>query len=271
MTVLPADWIGLILIVYILGLKHGMDPDHLATIDGLTRFNATVKPRLSRWSGFFFSLGHGIVVTLVAVFVTLFYNDWDAPLWLQDFGAWISVVFLYLLGFANLIAVAKSRPEEIVRSVGLKSRLLGKLIETSHPVLIAFIGALFALSFDTVSQAALFSLTAASIAGWAFPMALGVIFMLGMMTTDGVNGWWVARLISRADQRAAVASRVMGLAVAGLSILVGTVGLARQLSPSVAAHTEGRELIFGIAVVAIVIFSFLLGKRLARVEGRISP
>lgn len=271
MTVLPADWIGLILIVYILGLKHGMDPDHLATIDGLTRFNAAAKPRLSRWSGFFFSLGHGLVVTLVAVVVTLFYNDWNAPLWLKEFGAWVSIIFLYLLGFANLVSVARTRPDEIVRSVGIRSRLLGKLTEVSHPVMIALIGALFALSFDTFSQAALFSLTAASFAGWAFSMALGVIFMLGMMTTDGVNGWWVARLVSQADQRAAVASRVMGLAVAGLSFLVATVGLARHVSPSMAAHLEGRELMLGIAVVMIVVLSFLLGKRLARVDNRIGP
>ena len=33
---------------FLLGLKHGLDPDHLAAIDGLTRFNAARRPRLAR-------------------------------------------------------------------------------------------------------------------------------------------------------------------------------------------------------------------------------
>ncbi|MHB8167493.1 MAG: HoxN/HupN/NixA family nickel/cobalt transporter, partial [Sulfuricella sp.] len=54
---LPHDWLALLALVFVLGLKHGFDPDHLATIDGLTRFNAANnKPHLSRWSGLLFSL-----------------------------------------------------------------------------------------------------------------------------------------------------------------------------------------------------------------------
>ena len=37
---LPNDWLALLAVVYALGLKHGMDPDHLATIDGIARSNA---------------------------------------------------------------------------------------------------------------------------------------------------------------------------------------------------------------------------------------
>ncbi len=34
---LPNDFAGLVLMVFLLGLRHGMDPDHLATVDGLAR------------------------------------------------------------------------------------------------------------------------------------------------------------------------------------------------------------------------------------------
>ena len=37
---LPTEWTALCALVFLLGLKHGFDADHLATIDGLTRFNA---------------------------------------------------------------------------------------------------------------------------------------------------------------------------------------------------------------------------------------
>ncbi len=97
---MPQDWLGLVLLVFILGLKHGMDPDHLATIDGLTRFNALRRPRVSRWSGFLFSLGHGAVVTLVAGIVAVAAGEWTAPAWLEDVGAWISILFLFALVFA---------------------------------------------------------------------------------------------------------------------------------------------------------------------------
>ena len=66
---MPSHWLALVGVVFLLGLKHGLDPDHLAAIDGLTRFNARERPALSRWSGLLFSAGHGVVVTLVAIVV----------------------------------------------------------------------------------------------------------------------------------------------------------------------------------------------------------
>jgi len=62
---------GLIALVFALGLRHGFDPDHLVAIDGLTRSSARVRPGMSRWSGLFFSLGHGAVVTLVGLGVAV--------------------------------------------------------------------------------------------------------------------------------------------------------------------------------------------------------
>ena len=61
----------LIALAFVLGLKHGMDVDHLATIDGLARFNtAAGRLRLARLCGFLFSLGHGAIVCAVAVTAT---------------------------------------------------------------------------------------------------------------------------------------------------------------------------------------------------------
>jgi hypothetical protein len=59
MQSLPAHWLALVAVVFLLGAQHGFDPDHLAAIDGLARFNAAARPRLARWSGLLFSLGHG--------------------------------------------------------------------------------------------------------------------------------------------------------------------------------------------------------------------
>src|SRR6476619_3320622 len=98
MGAMPHDAVGLVLVVFILGLKHGLDPDHLAAIDGLTRFNARERPALSRWSGLLFSAGHGVVVTLVAIAVATVATEWKAPEWLENAGTWISIGFLTALG-----------------------------------------------------------------------------------------------------------------------------------------------------------------------------
>jgi len=88
--------------------------------------------------------------------------------------------------------------------------------------------------------------------------------MLGMLITDGINGLWISRLIARADTVALVASRVMGLVVSAVSLLVAAFGAAKMLSPAVEAWSDGKELTFGFALVCIIAASFLLALRLAR-------
>ena len=103
MDPLPHDWFALLALVFTLGLKHGFDADHLATIDGLTRFNA--GRRVARWCGCLFSLGHGMVVMVIAVSVGALAGTWQVPQWVDDLGAWIAIGFLTVLGVLNLAAV----------------------------------------------------------------------------------------------------------------------------------------------------------------------
>jgi len=168
----------------------------------------------------------------------------------------------------NLRAVLAAAPGEMVRPAGIKGRFLGRLTEAGHPLLVAAVGALFALSFDTLSQAAFFALSATSLGGWQHALGLALLFTLGMLLTDGINGLWIARLIARADQIARVASRVMGLVVAGISLLVASFGLAKLLSPAVDAWADGKELAFGLLLVAIIAGSFVWALRLTR---RLAP
>src|SRR5258708_32565110 len=116
---LPTHWLALVGVVFLLGLKHGLDPDHLAAIDGLTRFNARARPVLARWSGLLFSAGHGVVVTLVAIAVATVATEWKAPRWLEDAGTWISIAFLPAPGPANLPPVGRPPRGGVVRPVGV--------------------------------------------------------------------------------------------------------------------------------------------------------
>ena len=264
MSSLPADFSSLAAVVFLLGMRHGLDADHLATIDGLTRFGRRSGAAHARYSGALFSLGHGAVVVGIAALVGTASARWQAPAWLETSGAWISVLFLTLLGMVNLRAVLGAQPGDVVAPVGLKSHYLGRLTRVHRPWMVMAVGALFALSFDTVSQAILFAVTGARLGGPGQALVLGVVFLVGMLLTDGCNGLFIARLIERSDEMARVASRVMGLAVGGVSLLVALLGATRLAAPAFAAWSEGRELAFGAAVIGVATLSFLYGRALAR-------
>jgi len=261
---LPNDWIALLSLVFVFGAKHGLDADHLATIDGLTRYNLRRAPARARWCGSLFSLGHGAVVMIIALFVGIASTQWQVPAWMEHVGAWISIGFLTFLGILNLRAVLLTAADAVVAPVGLKAGLLARLQSASHPLAIAAVGALFALSFDTMSQAALFAVTAIRHGGVAHALALGLAFTGGMLVMDGVNGLWIARLLRRADERARIASRVMGLMIAAISLSVAAFGLARCLRSDIAAWYQGREFGLGIGVMVLLAVGYVVAQGLTR-------
>lgn len=251
--------VSLVALVFVLGLKHGLDPDHLVTIDGFTR---TTR---SRWCGFFFSLGHGLVVTLVSVAVALVAAGAQAPGWLESSGVWISIGVLLLLGTANLVAAVRTPAGRAVALVGVRGHWLpARLAQASHPAVIAAVGAAFAISFDTISHALLFSASA----GWAFAAVLGSIFTLGMMATDALNGWWIARLVRGADARAAAASRLMSVAIGALCLALAAYGLARYVIPEVIASADKWAPFVGLGTCAVVLAAYMAARRLR--DGRIA-
>ena len=236
---------SLVLLVFVLGLKHGLDPDHLVAIDGFTRSSR------SRWCGAFFSLGHGAVVTAAAAAIAIAAAEWQAPAWLEVTGAWISIGVLLALGVANLAAFWRTPRGQSVGPVGVKGGWLPeRLAQASHPAVIAGVGAAFALSFDTISHALFFSLTG----GWVFALLLGMVFTLGMVLTDALNGLFVARLVAGAQ-----ASRVMSLAISLLCLSLAAFGCAKFLLPDLA---EGVSLALSAGSLALVAATYLLARRL---------
>jgi high-affinity nickel-transport protein len=263
-SVLPSETLMLAGVVFVLGVRHGFDADHLATIDGLTRFNTAAGKGFARYCGALFSIGHGAVVVATAIAAAILVGRWSPPGWLTTSGLWLSITVLAALGLVNLRAVATADPRQVVAPVGLKGRFLGRLARASHPALIGLIGALFAISFDTISQAVLFSVTAARIAGIPYALALGGVFTAGMLIVDGANGLWVARMIRRSDAAARIASRVMATTLAVISIAVAALGASRSLLPAVDSWSDNNELLCGFAVMATVLGAFLFSMWIGR-------
>ena len=106
-------------------------------------------------------------LAVVAFAVASLAHAWDAPPWLEPFGAWASIVILLLLGGFNLLAVRRTPPGAVVRFEGWRSTLYGRVLNASGAWPILGVGALFAISFDTLSQAALMAVTGTAMRGLA--------------------------------------------------------------------------------------------------------
>jgi len=212
--------IGFLLIALILGMRHGLDLDHLAMIDAITR-KLPPQSKLSRLVGLLFSLGHGVVVISFCVILSFFIKKLAIPNYLYSFMSLLSILFLILFGFLNLYSLIK------INSTHLKTLLLQtlifkkiKILNTS-PISIMVVGGVFAISFDTVSQVALFSMNTTSLFNIFFSILLGVLFMFGMMLTDGINGCIVSFLIKKANQLSLTLSRIITLSVGLFSTTIG--------------------------------------------------
>jgi high-affinity nickel-transport protein len=200
------------------------------------------------------------VVTLVGVVLALAATDWQPPSWLESFGAAVSIGILFALGAANLAMSLRTPSGATVPTVTVRGRwLVDRLGGARHPVVVAAIGAAFAVSFDTLSHALLFSASGAIAAGWVVAAALGLLFTLGMVLTDALNGWWVARMV--ASTGTGRASRIMSVTLAALCFAIAALGLAKLVHASAEEAISAAAPYIGIATLLIVVAAWLAMRR----------
>ena len=248
--------------MFLLGIRHGFDADHLAAIDGLTRFNAGHRASLSHNAGYLFSLGHGIVVISTAMLVALVANTWAVPPWVESIGVWSSIAVLLALAIANLNAVLRVTCDRMVHPVGWRGRWLIRCFTAKSFLSVVAVGALFAVSFDTLSLAAMFGMTAARFGSWISALLAAGLFVLGMLVTDGLNGVWIAYIIRRSNRAALAVSRIMALAISGVCLIVAAVGIASELLPANSLVLEAQGSWVSVAIILVLAASFKIGLRL---------
>ena len=210
-TQYPVFW-ALGILAYTLGLRHGVDADHICAIDNTTR-KLLQQDKRPTTVGTWFSLGHStIVVAMSAVLVvaTAFIVT-NLPAFETDgaiLGALISGAFLYVIALINFLIfweiylifkslrsgeLDQKKLEETLLKRGFMNRYFGKLFKfVDEPWQIYPIGVLFGLGFDTASEVALISITVFTAAAH-FPlwmvMVLPFMFTCGMVLTDTTDGF----------------------------------------------------------------------------------
>lgn len=177
-----------------LGLRHGLDADHIMAIDNVTR-KLTFEKKSSRNTGLFFALGHSTIVFFLTLMLVVGIQHSEALYThLKDMGdrigALISIAFLIFTLILNL-----NFKKTTVSKIGFQ------IID--RPQKMYIIGFLFGLGFDTATEIGLLSLAAASlIQGFSLTLILllPLLFAGGMIITDTLNSSFMTRLYTQINQ-----------------------------------------------------------------------
>ena len=288
--------LGTALLAYSLGLRHGVDADHIAAIDNATR-NLMQSGGRPVTIGLSFALGHSTVVGLASIGIALTAGTIEArfPL-MREVGGVVgtgaSVLFLFAIGIANLFVLVgvlrsirrgRSGDEAVPRS-GVLSRIfqpIFRLVSRSwhmYPV-----GLLFGLGFDTASEIGLLGIAAAEAAKglpiWSI-LVFPALFAAGMALVDatdnvlmlGAYGWALVDPGRKLYYNLAVtfASVAIAIVIGGieaLALVADKLGLSGGPWELVAALNDQLALM-GFLSIALFAASWLAASLVYRLQVR---
>jgi nickel/cobalt transporter (NiCoT) family protein len=202
------------ILAYTLGLRHGVDADHICAIDNTTR-KLIQQDKRPTTVGTWFSLGHSTIVVamLAGLVVATRYVVSNLPAFEADgavVGTLISGGFLYVIALINLLIfwqiylifrslrsgeLDQAKLDDTLLKRGFMNRYFGFLFKfVNEPWQIYPVGVLFGLGFDTASEVALIAITVTTAtAATHFPlwmvMVLPFMFTCGMVLTDTTDGF----------------------------------------------------------------------------------
>jgi len=284
--------LGLATVAYGFGLRHAVDPDHIAAIDNTTR-KLMQDGKRPVGVGFFFSFGHSSVVfflsVVVAVSASLVQTHMES--WKSigsQIGTWVSGSFLLLIAIINLLvlqdiyrtwrrvvrggAYDEKSLDDYLNNRGLLARLFKPMLRVVGESWHMYpIGLLFGLGFDTASEVGILGMSAtASQSGmpvW-YILVLPLLFVAGMSlidTTDGIlmlgaYGWAYVRPVRKLyyNMNITLISVIVALFIGGIEVLQ-VLGQERNLSGGIWDWVKNVPFsVFGFYIIGIFIVSWLI-------------
>jgi len=250
------ETVSLLLLVFVLGIRHGLDADHLAYIDGTARHNWRKNSSFAPWVGTFFSFGHSLVVVIISIILGLVSSTFTYPSYFDSIGTWVSILSLFLIGTLNLSTLLRTAKGQDYQPLGIKGKILPKLLtETTNPLVIVLTGIIFAMAADTVSQTAVWALAATHFSS-SLPIFLGIVFMIGMMITDTVDSLLTYRMINQSGKIGGKAMKMMGWVIVALSYGVSIYEMITFFKPAAEVNFE----IVGIISFALIVCFYIAFK-----------
>lgn len=205
---------------FVLGLRHGVEPDHIAAIDGMTLRALDHHEPHAPWTGSLFALGHGAAVAVLALAVSLLAATFTMPPLLVEITEWLPLLLLAALGAWNLralLAPGAYRPSSV------RMRLLpAALRERTDLWSTIAIGLLFALVIDTLAHVSAWSVFATHRGGWFAGVLAGLLFSVGMLVASTASSQLLCRVLgsARTEEMTMRFRRAIGWFVVILSFAV---------------------------------------------------
>ncbi len=251
-------------LAFSLGLRHGLDPDHVAVIDNIT-FRVADKPsRLAPWVGTLFALGHSLSVLAVAMGASLLSTWFQWPEGIGEAMDWIVIALLLCVAWLNLRGLQSQGP---YTPSGWRQHILPKRWQAaSSPLAIVAVGMAFGLVFDTATQAGAWGLAAGAVDGVRGAAIVAGVFAIGMIATDTLDSLIVAHLLRKGQDRAPVRRYRRGIGWLIVALSLGMAGYALLTKfRAVAALSDQAFTLCGAAMAFVVVMGLFLSRRAARV------
>lgn len=254
--------------VFVLGLRHGADPDHLAAIDNVTRNAYAKTPLLSRFVGTMFAAGHAVMVLALSALVGLLGAKFAAHgQTIELIGTWVSIVVLLAIAGVNL---RQLRSGDTSRIAGAKTRLLPRALREGTNALLAIpIGLLFGFGFETSSQIATYAVAFGADSGVFGAVLVGAMFCLGMVVTDTLDSVLVHRLISFRSQRLPGLMRTWIGSVTALAVFVAAYEMAQVLGWK--PPFTDLQVSAGLVATLAIVFAYVFARTRTTVSPDVPP
>jgi hypothetical protein len=199
----------------LLGMRHALEPDHLAALSTLLTGERSV--RKAAWLGVYWGMGH--TLTLLVAGTLLVVLRADMPARTSDFFALAVAVLLVGFGFRAIYLSARQAPagpthSHVHGAVSLSAS--GSWTLARRPLLVGAVhglagsGALIALLMATIPSMG---------ARLMYLALFGIGSTLGMAALSGMLGWPIARIGTRG-----IVARSVSLTVGCISIVLGFYG-----------------------------------------------
>jgi nickel/cobalt transporter (NiCoT) family protein len=295
--------LGTASLAYTFGLRHGVDPDHIAAIDNVTR-KLMQEGKQPLYTGFFFALGHSTVVVIASVLVALSVAALQTKF--ESFrqiggliGTSVSALFLLAISLANIVILmsvyriftAVRRGDGLIEDdlhlVLTQRGLIGRMLRSLFGIITRSwhmypLGVLFGLGFDTASEVGLLGISAgqgsAGLPVWSI-LVFPALFTAGMSlvdTTDGVlmvnaYGWAFLKPIRKLYYNLTITlvSIIVALligSIEALGLLGEKLGFAGGFWDFVSALNNNFGAL-GYLIIGIFLASWLISVLIYRVKG----
>jgi len=201
----------------ILGLRHGLDVDHVSAIDSLVRLHNASKK--ARWVGTGFSCGHMISVLAEMVFVIYAVGGFLKS---DSFGIFSGLLGAGALGAIGIVNIYSMRKWGKTGSAILAGRMVKRTGRLGAYGSAFVTGLVFGLGFDTATQISAISLSAVASATEGVQIALTLVgfFGAGMVAMDTINSILLRSALWRIFQTKAFRYMAYGLSGVAISLAV---------------------------------------------------